>query len=52
MYFAVVTDYKNRIDKLLTDSQKAHKDDKEKFKDVMENCVTMKQQSTICQVGL
>lgn len=48
--FAVVTEYKNKIDKLLTDTQKAYEADKEKFKDVMESCIAMKQQSSICQV--
>ncbi|XP_026735248.1 uncharacterized protein LOC113499067 [Trichoplusia ni] len=45
----VVTEYKNRIDKLLTDTQKAHEADKERYKDVMDSCVAMKQQTTICQ---
>ncbi|XP_028162163.1 uncharacterized protein LOC114354104 [Ostrinia furnacalis] len=44
-----VTQYKDRIDKLLTETQKAHELDKERFKDIMESCVAMKQQSTICQ---
>ncbi|KAH9637242.1 hypothetical protein HF086_006886 [Spodoptera exigua] len=47
--FTVVTEYKNRIDKLLTETQKAHDMEKERFKDVMDSCVAMKQQSTICQ---
>ncbi|XP_063392577.1 uncharacterized protein LOC134678066 [Cydia fagiglandana] len=46
---SVVTDYKNRIDKMLTEAQKAHDADKEKFKDIMESCIAMKQQATICQ---
>ncbi|KAJ0183739.1 hypothetical protein K1T71_000162 [Dendrolimus kikuchii] len=45
----VVTEYKNKIDKLLTETQKAYEADKEKFKDVMESCIAMKQQSSICQ---
>ncbi|KAJ2954460.1 hypothetical protein O0L34_g2736 [Tuta absoluta] len=45
----VVTEYKNKLDKLLTESQKAHDADKAKFKDMMENCVAMKQQAAICQ---
>ncbi|XP_022833149.1 uncharacterized protein LOC111361048 [Spodoptera litura] len=45
----VVTEYKNRIDKLLTETQKAHDMEKERFKDIMDSCVAMKQQSTICQ---
>ncbi|KAI8430712.1 hypothetical protein MSG28_000899 [Choristoneura fumiferana] len=45
----VVTEYKNRIDKMLMESQRAHESDKERFKDIMESCVAMKQQSTICQ---
>ncbi|XP_049885966.1 uncharacterized protein LOC126380536 [Pectinophora gossypiella] len=45
----VVTDYKNRLDKLLTETQKTHEADKARFKDVMENCIAMKQQSSICQ---
>lgn len=50
MFISVVTEYKNRIDKMLTESQKAHESDKERFKDIMDSCVAMKQQSTICQV--
>ncbi|KAI8430713.1 hypothetical protein MSG28_000899 [Choristoneura fumiferana] len=46
---SVVTEYKNRIDKMLMESQRAHESDKERFKDIMESCVAMKQQSTICQ---
>ncbi|CAK1588280.1 unnamed protein product [Parnassius mnemosyne] len=45
----VVTEYKNRIDRLLTETQKAHEGDKERFKDVMESCLAMKQQTVICQ---
>ncbi|XP_047543764.1 uncharacterized protein LOC125075939 [Vanessa atalanta] len=45
----VVTEYKNRIDKLLTETEKKHKLDKERFRDIMESCVAMKQQSIICQ---
>ncbi|KAM3968402.1 uncharacterized protein ACR2FA_012616 [Aphomia sociella] len=45
----VVTEYKNRIDKLLTDTQRAHETEKEKFKEIMESCVAMKQQTAICQ---
>ncbi|CAG4962316.1 unnamed protein product [Parnassius apollo] len=45
----VVTEYKNRIDRLLTETQKAHEADKERFKDVMESCIAMKQQTVICQ---
>ncbi|XP_045458354.1 uncharacterized protein LOC123668697 [Melitaea cinxia] len=45
----VVTEYKNRIDKLLTETEKQHKLDKERFRDIMESCVAMKQQSMICQ---
>ncbi|XP_026762582.1 uncharacterized protein LOC113521287 [Galleria mellonella] len=45
----VVTEYKNRIDKLLTETQKAQETEKEKFKEIMESCVAMKQQTAICQ---
>ncbi|PZC75896.1 hypothetical protein B5X24_HaOG205348 [Helicoverpa armigera] len=45
----VVTEYKNRIDKLLTETQKAHDAEKERYKDVMDSCVAMKQQTAICQ---
>lgn len=45
-----MTQYKDRIDKLLTETQKAHEAEKERFKDIMESCVAMKQQSTLCQV--
>ncbi|KAG6442839.1 uncharacterized protein LOC115455536 [Manduca sexta] len=45
----VVTEYKNRIDKLLTDTQKYQEADKERFKDVMESCFAMRQQSVLCQ---
>ncbi|CAH2103753.1 unnamed protein product [Euphydryas editha] len=45
----VVTEYKNRIDKLLTETEKQHKLDKERFRDIMESCVAMKQQSMLCQ---
>ncbi|KAJ8736996.1 hypothetical protein PYW07_000267 [Mythimna separata] len=45
----VVTEYKNRIDKLLTETQKAHETEKERCKDVMDSCVAMKQQTAICQ---
>lgn len=45
----VVTEYKNRIDKLLTETQKSHELDREKLKDVMESCIAMRQQSSICQ---
>ncbi|XP_028033045.1 uncharacterized protein LOC114245186 [Bombyx mandarina] len=45
----VVTEYKNRLDKLLSETQKAHEIEKTKFKDIMESCVAMKQQSSICQ---
>ncbi|XP_059059855.1 uncharacterized protein LOC131853075 isoform X2 [Achroia grisella] len=44
-----VTEYKNRIDKLLTETQKAQETEKEKFKEIMESCVAMKQQTAICQ---
>ncbi|KAI5641400.1 hypothetical protein NE865_06438 [Phthorimaea operculella] len=44
----VVTEYKNKLDKLLSESQKAHDTDKAKFKDMMENCVALKQQAAIC----
>lgn len=50
--FAVVTEYKNRIDKLLTENEKQRKLDKERFKEIMESCFAMKQQSLICQVKL
>lgn len=49
-FISVVTEYKNRIDKLLTETEKQHKLDKERFRDIMESCVAMKQQSMICQV--
>ncbi|XP_034839296.1 uncharacterized protein [Maniola hyperantus] len=45
----VVTEYKNRIDKLLTEMEKNHKAEKEQFRDIMESCVAMKQQSLLCQ---
>ncbi|CAH0716487.1 unnamed protein product, partial [Brenthis ino] len=45
----VVTEYKNRIDKLLTETEKQHKLDKERFKEIMESCFAMKQQSLLCQ---
>ncbi|CAH2035329.1 unnamed protein product, partial [Iphiclides podalirius] len=45
----VVTEYKNRIDLLLTETQKAHEADKERFKDIMETCGAMKQHTAICQ---
>ncbi|OWR43212.1 uncharacterized protein LOC133319972 [Danaus plexippus] len=45
----VVTEYKNRIDKLLTETQKKYETDKEHFQDIIENCVAMKQQSVLCQ---
>ncbi|XP_050360559.1 uncharacterized protein LOC126780278 isoform X2 [Nymphalis io] len=45
----LVTEYKNKIDKLLTETEKKHKIDKERFRDIMESCVAMKQQSIICQ---
>ncbi|KAL4717760.1 hypothetical protein ACJJTC_000909 [Scirpophaga incertulas] len=44
-----VTEYKNRIDKLLTETQLAHRAQQKKYKDVLENCVVMKQQSVLCQ---
>lgn len=47
---AVVTEYKNRIDKLLTETKKAHDSEKDKCKDVMDSCLAMKQQTAICQV--
>ncbi|VVD00194.1 unnamed protein product [Leptidea sinapis] len=46
---AVVTEYKNHIDKLLTETIKKNNDDKEQFKDIIENCIAMKQQAAICQ---
>lgn len=49
--FKVVTEYKNRIDKLLTETQKKYETDKEHFQDIIENCVAMKQQSVLCQVN-
>ncbi|CAG4962320.1 unnamed protein product [Parnassius apollo] len=33
----------------LNETQKAHEADKERFKDVMESCIAMKQQTVICQ---
>ncbi|XP_013184979.1 uncharacterized protein LOC106130629 [Amyelois transitella] len=45
----VVTEYKNRIDKLLTETQKANELDKERFKEIMESCAAMKHQASICQ---
>lgn len=48
--FAVVTEYKNKLDKLVTETQKSHEADKARFKDIMDSCVAMKQQSIICQV--
>ncbi|RVE42768.1 hypothetical protein evm_012592 [Chilo suppressalis] len=44
-----VTEYKNRIDKLLTETQAAQERDQIKYKEIMENCVAMKQQATLCQ---
>ncbi|CAH2236239.1 jg27332, partial [Pararge aegeria aegeria] len=44
-----VTEYKNRIDKLLTEMEKKQKAEKERFRDIMDSCVAMKQQSLICQ---
>lgn len=52
LFFTVVTEYKNRIDKLLTENEKQHKLDKERFKEIMESCFAMKQQSLLCQVEL
>ncbi|VVD00193.1 unnamed protein product [Leptidea sinapis] len=49
---AVVTEYKNHIDKLLTETIKKNNDDKEQFKDIIENCIAMKQQAAICQVNI
>lgn len=46
----MVTEYKNRIDRLLTETQKAHEADKERFKDIMDTCGAMKQHTVICQV--
>lgn len=48
--FTVVTEYKDRIDKLLTETQQLHSADKSRFKDIMDSCIAMKQQVTICQV--
>lgn len=48
--FKVVTEYKNRIDRLLTETQKAREADKERYKDILESCGAMKQHISICQV--
>ncbi|KPI91900.1 PREDICTED: uncharacterized protein LOC106126193 [Papilio xuthus] len=45
----VVTEYKNRIDRLLTETQKAREADKERYKDILESCGAMKQHIAICQ---
>lgn len=45
----VVTEYKGRLERMLGDAQNAHKADKDKFKEVAERCLTMKQQSVLCQ---
>lgn len=46
----MVTEYKDHIDKLLTETQKAHEAEKEKYNDIIDSCVAMKQQTAICQV--
>ncbi|CAG4942205.1 unnamed protein product [Colias eurytheme] len=45
----VVTEYKDRLDKLLTDTQKKCDYEKERFKEIMDSCLAMKQQTSICQ---
>lgn len=49
-FVLVVTDYKNRIEKLLTDTKKSYENDKGRFRDIMDSCVAMKQQCVVCQV--
>lgn len=50
MLFSVSTDQRDAIEKMLLKTQKAHDTDKAKFKDVIANCNSIKQQSTICEV--
>ncbi|XP_038216433.1 uncharacterized protein LOC119835591 isoform X2 [Zerene cesonia] len=45
----VVTEYKDRLDKLLTDTQQKCDYEKERFKEIMDSCLAMKQQTSICQ---
>lgn len=45
----VVTEYKNKVDKMLADTQKSYESDKNKFKGVLESCIGIKQQSLVCQ---
>ncbi|CAB3225157.1 unnamed protein product [Arctia plantaginis] len=45
----VVSDYKDHIDKLLTETQKAHEAEKERYNDIIDSCVAMKQQTAMCQ---
>lgn len=45
-----MTEYKNRLDKLLTETQRKLNLEKEKLKEIMDSCFAMKQQSAICQV--
>ncbi|XP_022123971.1 uncharacterized protein LOC110999285 isoform X2 [Pieris rapae] len=45
----VVTEYKNRLDKLLIETQKRFDVEKERHKEIMDSCLAMKQQSAICQ---
>ncbi|XP_041987470.1 uncharacterized protein LOC121739187 [Aricia agestis] len=44
-----VTEYKDRLDKQLTEAQKKFDLDRARFKDIMESCVAMKQQTTLCE---
>ncbi|XP_075991148.1 uncharacterized protein LOC142986517 isoform X2 [Anticarsia gemmatalis] len=45
----VVTEYKNRIDHLLSQTVVSQETERQKFKDIMDNCVALKQQTAICQ---
>ncbi|KAG6442843.1 uncharacterized protein LOC115455215 [Manduca sexta] len=45
----VETEYKNRIEKMLSDTQEYYEADKEQFKTSMETCFAMTQQSFLCQ---
>ncbi|CAK1554161.1 unnamed protein product [Leptosia nina] len=45
----VVTEYKNRLDSLLSEMQKKYDAERERFKEIMDSCLAMKQQTAICQ---
>lgn len=51
LFVTVITEYKNRIDKLLTETQKAHETDKERYKETLEGCLVIKQQAALCHVS-